>query len=135
MREREAMAALALELAILTGEALGAEWAEINLAKKLWTIPASRMKAGREHRVPLCERAAAILERLASAQVDDQFLFPGQRRGKPLSNMAMAMLLRRMGVDDAIIEAICEAWNNLIKMPQTIKSIGMREWAHVGPSE
>lgn len=116
LREREAVAALALELAILTacrtGEALGAEWAEIDLAKKLWTIPASRMKAGREHRVPLCERAAAILERLASAKVDDQFVFPGQRRGKPLSNMAMAMLLRRMGVDDATVHGFRSAFRD-----------------------
>ena len=66
LREREATAALALELCILTaarsGEVLGMRWSEIDLDKKIWTVPADRMKAGREHRVPLSPRAIAILE-------------------------------------------------------------------------
>jgi integrase len=88
LREREAIAALALELCILTaarsGEVLGMRWDEIDLGKKIWTVPAHRMKAGREHRVPLSERATAILVRLSDIRSGD-FVFPGQRRDKPLS--------------------------------------------------
>ncbi len=99
LREREAVAALALEFTILTatrsGEVLGARWSEIDLGAKVWTVPAARMKAGRDHRVPLSDRAMAILERLAETRTGD-FVFPGQRPGKPLSAMAMEMCLRRM---------------------------------------
>src|SRR6478735_7586782 len=88
----EALAAQALELCILTaarsGEILGMRWDEIDLDKKIWTVPAHRMKAGREHRVPLSQRATGILARLGEARSGD-FVFPGQRRDKPLSNMAM----------------------------------------------
>ncbi len=99
LRGRDAVAARALELTILTaarsGEVLGASWSEVDLHKKIWTVPAERMKAGREHRVPLSERATAIL-----AQVDESkrtgLLFSGAKVDRPLSPMAMAMLLRRM---------------------------------------
>jgi integrase len=98
LRERESVAALALEFTILTAartsETLGAKWTEINLARKLWTVPAVRMKSGREHRVALSNRATAILEALAAAKAGE-YVFPGQRLGKPLSSMAMEMLLRR----------------------------------------
>jgi len=80
LREREATAALALEFAILTaarsGEVLGARWAEIDAEEKVWTIPASRMKAGREHRVPLSTMVLAILERLCVVR-SGPFVFPG----------------------------------------------------------
>ena len=99
LREREAMAARALEFVILTaartGEAIGATWREIDLDAALWTVPAARMKAGKEHRVPLSAPALAImraLQPLASAPTD--YVFPAARRGKPLSNMAMAMLIK-----------------------------------------
>ena len=99
LREREATAALALEFAILTaarsGEVIGATWDEVDLGKAVWTIPASRMKAGKEHRVPLSPRAVAILE--ATKPLGGAFLFAGNR-GK-LSLMAMTMLLRRMKAD------------------------------------
>ena len=100
--KRDAIAALALELCILTaarsGEILGMRWDEIDFGKKIWTVPAHRMKAGREHRVPLSHRATAILVRLTEERSGD-FVFPGQRRDKPLSNMAMEMMLRRMKID------------------------------------
>ena len=106
LREREAIAALALELCILTaarsGEILGMRWDEIDLDKKIWTVPAHRMKAGREHRVPLSQRATAILVRLSEHRSGD-FVFPGQRRDKPLSNMAMEMMLRRMKIENATV--------------------------------
>ncbi len=98
LRTRKAMAALALEFVILTaartGEVTGATWQEIDLGKKLWTIPATRMKAGKEHRIPLSPRAVEILETVKP--LGKEFVFPGERGG-PLSNMAMGMLLKRMG--------------------------------------
>ena len=100
LHAREAVAALALEFAILTaartGEVIGAEWGEVDLAKALWTVPAERMKAGKEHRVPLSPRAVEILEQ--TKQLGGAYLFPGAQRSK-LSGMAMAMLLRRMKLD------------------------------------
>ena len=97
LRGKEGVSASALEFAILTaartGEVIGAEWSEIDLEAKLWTVPASRMKAGKEHRVPLSDRA---LEVLADLSRDGEFVFPSGRAGKPLSNMAMLELLRGM---------------------------------------
>ena len=106
LREREAVAALALEFAILTaarsGEVLGARWTEIDPAAKVWTIPAERMKAAREHRVPLNERAVEIVESMGEAKVSE-FVFPGQRSGRPLSVMALEMVLRRMGTENTTV--------------------------------
>jgi integrase len=105
LRVQTAVAARALEFAILTaartGEIIGARWSEIDLLDKTWTVPASRMKAGKEHRVPLSARALAILEEMQTHHTrDDDFVFPGGKAGKPLSNMALLMLLRRVGRDD-----------------------------------
>lgn len=106
LHSRNAMAALALEFAILTaartGEVLGAAWGEIDFGKAVWTVPAGRMKAGKEHRVPLSPRAIEILK--ATKALDGDWLFvgseksPGDVRPK-LSGMAMTMLLRRMKLD------------------------------------
>jgi integrase len=105
LHEQEGISARALEFTILTaartGEVIGVRWSEIDLINKTWTVPAGRMKAGREHRVPLSTRALAILEEMhAHRHADDGFVFPGGKPGKPLSNMAFLMLLRRMGRDD-----------------------------------
>jgi integrase len=111
LRDRRSMSARALEFAILTaartGEALGATWSEIDLDKKVWTVPAKRMKGGREHRVPLSEAAVIVLEIVQPlALIKDGKpdpaapLFPGPRRALPMSNMTMLMLLRRMKRDD-----------------------------------
>ncbi|WP_198374047.1 tyrosine-type recombinase/integrase [Neoroseomonas rubea] len=96
-------AAQALAFTILTaartGETIGAKWSEIDLAERVWTIPARRMKAGKEHRVPLSSSAVAILEQMAKQRAEgdgDGYVFPGQMMGKPLSNMAMLKLLERM---------------------------------------
>lgn len=104
----EAVAARALEFLVLTaarsGEVRGATWDEFDLEAKLWTIPAKRMKAGREHRVPLTPRAVQIIDEMEQLRSDDQpHVFPGQKRGRPLSVMAMDMLLRRMKIDDATV--------------------------------
>jgi len=107
LRGREGMAARALEFAIFTAartdEVLGAPWDEIDLDAKVWTIPAERMKGGREHRVPLSSAALTVLERVRplalkrDGQPDPSApVFPGPRRALPMSNMTMLMLLRRM---------------------------------------
>ena len=102
LRQRDAMAALALEFTILTAartsEALGARWDEIDFKQSIWTVPAARMKGGRAHRVPLSRRALAILKKLDTARTGE-YIFPGQRPGTPLSGMAMEMILRRMKID------------------------------------
>ena len=96
LRDRNSVSALALEFTILTAartsEAIGAKWEEIDFDSTVWTIPANRIKAGKEHRVPLTSRAVAILKVLNPQP--SGFVFPGQKRGKPLSNMAMLELLR-----------------------------------------
>jgi integrase len=104
LRQREAVAAKALEFLILsaarTGEVTGARWSEFSETEAIWTVPAGRMKGGREHRVPLSTRAVTILEELALVRTDpgpSAFIFPGSQRGKPISNGAMNSLLRRMG--------------------------------------
>jgi integrase len=106
LRERDATAALCLEYTILTacrsGEALKAQWSEVDLDRKVWTVPAHRMKAAREHRVPLSEQALAVLEKLAKAKRGD-FVFAGQQATKPLSGMAMEMILRRMNIENATV--------------------------------
>jgi integrase len=106
LRARPAIAARALEFAILTaarsGEALGVKWPEIDCAARVWVVPASRMKAGREHRIPLAGRPLAILEELAKVRTGD-FVFPGQRADKPLSSMALEMVLRRMKVEGVTV--------------------------------
>lgn len=105
LHAREAVAALALEFAILTaarsGEVLGATWAEVDLDKAIWTVPAGRMKTGKEHRVPLSPLAAEILKEVQPLNKHDRAngtIFPSTKGGK-LSGMAMSMLLRRMKLD------------------------------------
>ncbi len=78
-----------------TGEAIGARWSEIDLTDKLWTVPAERMKAHREFRVPLSTAAIVVLEELAALRQGD-YVFPGAKAGRPISNMAMLMMLRRL---------------------------------------
>jgi len=108
LRGQEALAARALEFAILTaartGEVIGARWSEIDLAGRLWVVPGERMKAGREHRVPLSDAAVAILAALPREGVRSSATDPrgaaATDRVFPLSNMALLMLLRRMGRGD-----------------------------------
>lgn len=105
LRAQKGLAARALELAILTacrsGEVLKACWSEINLDIGVWNIPAERMKNRREHRVPLSPQAVALLRDVFRTEI--AWVFPGERKGRPLSNMAMAMALRRMGRDDLTV--------------------------------
>jgi len=109
VRDEDGVAARALELTILTAtrtnEVLGARWAEIDMQAGMWTVPAERMKAKREHRIPLSSAALSVLEAMAPLQDDwsGGWVFPGAKPGKPLSNMAMAMVLRRMKRPDLTV--------------------------------
>lgn len=117
LQARPSVASLALEFTILTaarsGEALGARWEEVDLDQKLWTVPKDRMKAAREHRVPLGDRALEILADAKKLRTHDGgFVFPGQRPRRPLSNMALAMLLRRMKVEDVTVHGFRSAFRD-----------------------
>lgn len=110
-------AASLLEFTILTaartGETLGARWSEVDLKAKVWNIPAERMKGHREHRVPLSPRAISILTKMSSVRHDvGDFIFPGSQLGKPLSNMAMLALLRRMKRDDITVHGFRSAFRD-----------------------
>jgi integrase len=115
LRGREGSATRALEFAILTaarsGELLGARWEEFDLHREVWTVPANRMKAGREHRVPLSLRALNIVNAMAEMRESD-FVFGGQRAGKPLSVMALEMVLRRMKIDNATVHGFRSAFRD-----------------------
>lgn len=101
LRARDGLAARALEFAILTaarsGEVRGATWAEIDLERAVWVIPPERMKAGKEHRVPLSEAAVTVLRALPHF-AGTELLFPGQR-GQPLSDMSLLKVVRSMKAD------------------------------------
>jgi integrase len=108
LRLEQGVSARALEFAILTaartGEVIGGKWSEFDLINKVWIVPGERMKAGREHRVPLSKRAMTILRDVKPDQITgEMFVFPGNKPGSPLSNMAFLMLLRRMKRDDLTV--------------------------------
>ena len=102
--ERDSLSSTALQITILTAcrtsEVLLAQWGEFDLTNKLWTIPGERMKAGRPHRVPL---SAAVLTLLEGLKGREGYLFPGAKKGRPLSNMAMTMVLRKLGHADLTV--------------------------------
>jgi integrase len=110
LREVESIHALALEFLILTagrvGEVLGATWDEIDFGARVWTIPASRMKAGLLHRVPLSARALEVVERMAEIRTGD-LVFAGQRRRRPLSSTTLAAL-----VPDATVHGFRSAFRD-----------------------
>lgn len=105
LRKQSGMGALALEFTILTaartGEVIGARWDEFDLPSKTWTIPPERMKAEKEHNAPLCARAIEILKELQP--LGGEFVFPGLKPKKPLSNTAMLALLKRMERGDLTV--------------------------------
>lgn len=105
LKGRNAMSANALRFTCLTGsrtsEVLGMRWEEIDFDARLWTCPEKRMKTGVEHRVPLTDEMLAIIEPLQALK--SEYVFEGQKRHKPLSNMAMLMLLRRMHVESVTV--------------------------------
>jgi integrase len=107
LKDAEGIGADAMLFTILTaartGESIGAKWEEFDLDAALWAVPAERTKTAREHRVPLSEPAMRLLRRLSKTTGGKGFVFPGGRRGKPLSNMAMLKTLERMGRDDLTV--------------------------------
>lgn len=107
LRKMPGSSALALEFIILTNcrtsEAIEAKWAEFDLDGKLWTIPAARMKAEKEHVIPLSEPALMALRRAKMDAGESAFVFPGAKEGKTLSNMACLQLLKRMGRADLTV--------------------------------
>jgi integrase len=98
LRKRDGVISLALEFCVLTatrtGEILGARWSEMDREAKLWTVPAGRMKGGREHRIPLCARALAILDAVEPLRTGD-YVFPGRKRGQPLSAPSLRQFLNQ----------------------------------------
>ena len=98
LRGKPGIAARCLEFTILTaartGESIGAQWREFDLQAALWTVPGDRMKGGEPHLVPLSERAVAILREMQA--LGTPYVFPSTRKGGPMSNMAMLVLLKRM---------------------------------------
>lgn len=107
LREQLGVAPRALEFTILTaartGEVIGAEWGEIDLAHNVWTVPPDRMKGGKEHRIPLSPRAVEILKEMQAAKNGCSFVFPGWSGDKGLSNMAMLKLLKGIGRTDLTV--------------------------------
>lgn len=105
LQHRNAMAAKALMFTCLTGartgEVLGMRWAELDFEARLWTCPAARMKTSEQHRVPLTVEMLKIIDPLRVISSD--YVFEGQKRHQPLSNMAMLMLLRRMKIEDVTV--------------------------------
>ena len=116
LAERDGVAARALELTILTAsrtsETAQARWSEVDMAAKLWTVPAERMKSRRPHRVPLSPRALAVLAVLPREA--GGYLFPGTRKGDPISNMAMLALLKRMKRDDITVHGFRSSFRDWI---------------------
>ncbi|MDX2101516.1 MAG: integrase arm-type DNA-binding domain-containing protein [Alphaproteobacteria bacterium] len=124
---RDSVSALALQFLILTaartGEVIGATWREIDRDAAVWVVPADRMKAGREHRVPLPRAALAVLARLEPLACGlDALIFPGPRRGKPLSNMALTQLLRGMAAPESPDQP--PRWRD----PRTDKAVTVHGW-------
>ena len=105
LRSMEGIAPAALEFAILTavrsGEVMGARWEELNLTERVWIIPASRMKGAREHRVPLSDRALKIAHSMLAVR-SSEFVFPGSKPNRPLSVMALEMVMRRAKADATV---------------------------------
>jgi integrase len=133
------MAARALMFTCLTGsrtsEALNAQWNEFDFDAKLWTVPAERMKTDVEHRVPLSDAMIAILEPLKAMKSD--YVFEGQKRHKPLSNMSMLMLLRRMGVEGVTVHGFRSTFRDwaseVAKTPREVAEMSLvQSWIRRG---
>ena len=107
-------AAKALAFLILTAartsEVIGARWPEID--GRIWTIPDDRIKAAREHRVPLSSAALSIIRDMRQDAAGEPFVFPGGKRGRPLSNAAMSAVLKRMGRDDITVHGFRSAFKD-----------------------
>ena len=117
IRKHATVGALAIEFTVLTaartGEVLGATWDEFDIKSAVWTIPAARMKSGRVHRVPLSDRAVAIIKKLEKMR-SAEFVFPGRKADRPLSNMSMEMVLRRMKIEDSTMHGFRSSFRDWV---------------------
>ena len=106
-------------------------WSEIDFDKKIWTVPANRMKAGREHRVPLSPRAFAILRQLEKLKAGD-FVFAGQKSNRPFSGRVLHMVLRKFGVKNATVHGFRSSFRdwagNVSNFPREVTETAL---AHV----
>lgn len=135
LRARKSTAARALEFTIYcasrSGEVLGAEWQEFDLEAGVWTIPAHRMKAARQHRVPLSPPALALAKKMWACRIGD-YVFPGQKLQRPLSNMAMEMQLRRMKLDHFTVHGFRSSFRDWAgEATQVPREIAEAALAHV----
>ena len=136
---QEGIAARALEFAILTttrtSEVICATWEEVDMKAKIWTIPAERMKAGKEHRVPLSDAAMKILTGMIAFQAG-VFVFPGGRAKKPLSNMAMLSVLKRMERSDLTVHGFRSTFRDWVAETTTFpRELAEKALAHTLRSE
>jgi integrase len=115
LRARQSIAARALEFAILTaarsGEVFGARWEEFDFDNAVWTVPATRMKAGREHRVPLAPRVVVIVQAMHESRKND-LVFPGLKPGKPLSPPSLVLVLRQVGIENVTVHGFRSAFRD-----------------------
>ena len=114
--KKHSTTALALEFVVLTaarcGEAVGARWEEFDLENAMWTVPVARMKAGREHRVPLSQRALTIIKIMHEVRNGD-FVFPSARHpGKSLAVRTLWRMMRGMGIKDATVHGFRSAFRD-----------------------
>ena len=137
LQRRPATAARALELTILcatrTNETLKMTWSELDLEQAVWTVPGDRMKMGIEHRVPLPSKAVELLKAQASTsnQAPDAYVFPGQKPGKPLSQMAMTMVLRRMNLGHFTVHGMRSCFRDYMgDMTDHLESLVEQALAH-----
>jgi integrase len=135
---KDAMAAKALMFTCLTAsrtsEVLQARWEEFDFDEMLWTIPAEWMKADKEHRVPLTPQMIAMLEPLKALR--SEVVFEGQKRHRPMSNMAMLMLLRRMKVEGITVHGFRSAFRDWVsEQPNVSREIAELSLAHTVGSE
>jgi integrase len=135
---QEGVAALGLEFLILTaartGEVIGATWEEVDEKNQVWVLPEGRMKAGKEHRVPLSPRAIKIIEQMQSLR-QSNYVFPGMRRLSPLSNMAFLALLKRMGHKGITVHGFRSAFRDWVAETTAYPSdVAEMALAHAIPS-
>lgn len=117
LRKQTGAGAAALAFTILTaartGETIGARWDEIDLAAKVWTVPAERMKANRLHRVPLSSAAVGVLSAMQAVR-QSEFVFAGAKRGRPISNMTMAKALSTGGAEAFTVHGMRSAFRDWV---------------------
>jgi integrase len=135
LRLRGAVAARGLEFLILTAartsEVTGARWDEVDIAERIWTIAASRMKSRKEHRVPLSPDALSVLLAMSATRQND-FIFPGNRPQSPLSNMAFLQLLKRLERGDLTVHGFRSSFRDwTAERTSTPREVAEMALAHV----